>query len=353
MALPKIRVSNLKNPKTLLSILLQLSILILSVSYSLMYPQPVNATLTTAYVRFDRQSAAAALGGVVCMQSTQTSASDTKVIVTFPSTFSIAGANTAWTVDTTAANLPSGAVAWPGITGPELVDTSTNSAIFHTTQLNNASDLFCFHFTGATSTVGTTGTNLTGTVQTQTTTGTAVETMSYATSITSGANSEQIGVTASVSASFSFALSGGATGQALPLGVLNSGSVTTAPYLVQATISTNAHNGFLAWVKGATVGLHSTTAGADISAVSGGPIDLSSNTGWGLYGTGASISTAFVGGASSVGQVDNAEFYQFANATGYQSGTNFYIGARAKPTTSTPAATDYTQTVTVVASGSF
>ena len=349
-----------KNPKAALSIALQLSILLFTFAYPLLYPKKADATLTTAYIRFDRQSAAAALSGVICMQSTLTSGGVSKIVVNFPATFSISAAG--WTSDTTAANLPSGATAWPGITGPSVVSTATNSAIFSSTDLTNASNLYCFHFTGGSSTMGTAGNNLTGLVQTQTTTGVPVETLNYATAVTTGANSEQIGVTASVSASFSFALSGGFTGQVLALGVLNSSSVTTAPYQVTATVSTNAHNGFIAWVKGTNSdGLHSTTAGGTgITSPGSFPTvtDLASNTGYGLFGVAGTNTPNIDAGytpsnGTSVGHVDNGQFNRLAYLTGVQSGTTFNIGARAKPTSTQAAANDYSDTLTVVASGSF
>jgi len=371
MALSKIKVANLRNPKTLLSILLQLSILLVSVSYSLLYPPQVNAILTTSYVRFDRQSATALLSGTVCMRSSQTAPAVAKVVVQFPSTFNVTGTAAQWTDDVTSTNLPATttgdaftATPWP-VTGTSISTSTTasESATFLVGDLAVATNTYCFHFTGYTgSTVGTTGAG-TGSVtayKSDASGGAVVETFPYATFITSGANSEQIGVTATVSASFSFQLSGGAAGQALPLGAINNSAVSTSPYLVQAQISTNAHNGFLAWVKGsqATHGLYSPTANDTVLSVTGAAaVDLTGNTGWGLYAlTGANsptIATTFNGGGDKVGQCDSLAFYQIASKTGYQSATTFNIGAKAKPLATTAAATDYTETVTVVASGSF
>lgn len=364
--LPKIRINNLREPKILLSIVLNLSLLILAF-YPFLYPQKVNATLTTFYVRFDRQSATAALSGVVCMQSSQTTPAVAKVIIQFPSTFSISGADTSWTTDVTAANLPSGATAWP-VTGASLkVLAATTSALFLVGDLASSANTYCFHFVGTGSTVGTAGVDKTGQVvayKSDTAGGAVVETGAYATAITSGTNSEQISVTASVSASFSFALSGGATGQALPLGVLNSATTATSPYQVTATVSTNAHNGFISWVKGTSTGgkLHSATANADVTdTLAAYPTltDLASNTGYGIFGvTGTNSPTIAAGyntgpAGTSVGKVNETTFNQLASKTGAQTGSTFNIGARAKPNSTDSAATDYTDTLTVVASGSF
>jgi len=364
--LPKIRVYNLREPKTLLSIVLNLSLLLLAF-YPFLYPQKVNATLTTFYVRFDRQSATAALSGVVCMQSSQNTPGVAKVIVQFPSTFSITGTDTSWTADVTAANLPSGATAWPVAATSTKVLVATTSALFSVGDLASSAITYCFHFVGTGSTVGAAGANETGQVvayKSDVAGGAVVESGAYATAITTGTNSEQISVTASVSASFSFALSGGDTNHNLPLGVLNSATTATSPYQVTATISTNAHNGFISWIKGTSIGgkLHSTTANADVtSTVASYPsiTDLASATGYGIFGvTGANVPTIANGYATgptgtSVGAVSALTFNQLASLTGQQSGTTFNIGTRAKPAATDPAATDYADTLTVVASGSF
>lgn len=358
----------LKNPQTILSLVLQFSLVLLSVSYPLLYPNKARATLSTAFVRFDRQSASAQLGGVVCERSDVTAGNVSKVIVTFPSTFNLN--LTSWTVDTTAANLPNTthgdaftATAWPGISGPTVVDNATHAAVFASTDLTNASNTYCFHFTTTgTNNMGTAGNDLLGTVATQTTVGAVVESFQYATSVLSGTNGEQVQVTATVSASFSFSLSGGDSNGDLPLGVLNSSSPVTAPYQVTGTVSTNARNGFLSWVKGTnTDGLHSPTAGGTgITSPSTYPTvtSLSSSTGYGLFGvTGTNAPTIAAGydanDGVSVGHVDSTQFNLLASKTGQQSGTTFNIGVRAKPTSTQLAATDYSDTLTVIAAGSF
>jgi hypothetical protein len=311
------------------------------------------------------------------MQSSQTAPGVAKVIVQFPSTFTgFAGGNTSFTDDTTVGNLPSGATAWP-VTGTSLiVSSATTSAVFLVGDLASSANTYCFHFVGGASTVGTAGINEIGQVVAYTkdaSGATVVESGQYATAITTGVNSEQIGITASVSASFSFALSGGAAGQTLPLGVLNNTTTVTSPYQVTATISTNAHNGFLAWVKGTNTStsnpdnfggdLYSTTANAYMtSTISNYPTttDLGAvNTGYGLFAVSGTNSPSIAAGYPStangtvVGRVNNTQFDQIASKTGYQSGTQFNIGVRAKPATTDPAATDYADTITVVASGSF
>lgn len=366
-----------KNFDKALSLLLNFSLLLLLL-YPFLYPQPTNATLTQSFVRFDRQSTNGALSGVVCMQSTQTAPGVAKVIVQFPSTFNIGGTDTNWTVDTTAANLPNTthgdaftATAWPN-TGANLkVMVSTTSALFLVGDLASSSNTYCFHFVGTSSNVGATGSNLTGQVvayKSDAAGAAVVESFQYATAITNGTNSEQVQVTATVSATFSFALSGGDTNHNLPLGVLNSASTVTSPYQVTATISTNAHAGFLAWIKGTNdsgshIGqLYSTTANTYVTnSLSAAPAvgDLASHTGYGIFAyTGVNnptIATGYSTGptGTSVGAVDPVNAQLIASKTSQQSGTTFIIGARGKPAATDTAATDYSDTITLTAAGSF
>ena len=333
MVLSKLKLSNINKRQALLSIILQLSLIIFSFGYPFLYPKTAEATLNTFYVRFDRQSATAALSGVVCMQSSQTAPGVAKVIIQFPSTFTgFSGGNTSFTDDTTAANLPSGATAWP-VTGTSLIVSSgTTSALFLVGDLAVSANTYCFHFVGGSSTVGTAGTNELGQVVAYTkdaSGATVVESGQYATAITTGVNSEQIGITASVSASFSFALSNGDANHNLPLGTISNTATVTSPYQVTATISTNAHNGFLAWVKGTNTStsnpdnfggdLYSTTANAYMtSTVANYPTttDLASNTGYGLFAVSGTNSPSIAAGYPStangtvVGRVNNTQFDQ-------------------------------------------
>ena len=369
MNLSKLAVN--KNPKVLLSILLQLSILLVSVSYSLLYPPQAQAKITTSYVRFDRQSNGAALGGVVCMADDGTAPSGqsqgiNKVIVSFPSNF-VTG-TTGWSVDTTSTNLPSGVTAWPSVTGPSVVDAATDAAIFSTGDITTG-NTYCFHFTSSSSNMGAGGNNLYAQVWAQKVTGgltTPILNFGYATSIISTANGEQIGVTASVSGTMTFSLSGGAAGQTLPLGVLGTTAVT-APYTVQASVSTNAARGYLAWVKSANAALNSAGTGGTIASVTGGTSQaLTGGTnGYGVYAYSAFASTTiappFDGGVAGlgaangtgVGQVHSTQFDQVASYASAVSSGTFNIGTRARVAATQTPATDYTDTITVVAAGSF
>jgi len=366
MDLSKLKVN--KDPKAALSILLQLSLLIVSLFYALLYPPKADATVTSFYFRLDRQSATAPLSGVVCLNTTAV-ATESKVIVSFPSTFSLNASS--WTVDTTPANLPSGATQWPSIVGPAVVDIATNAAIFTTGNITNGVNN-CFHFTGGTSTVGAAGNNELGQIWTSKVTAggttTNIDNAGYATSIVAGTNGEQVAVTASISGTFTFSLSPTAAiyGQTLPLGVLtNAAGGNTAPNQIQASITTNAHNGYFAWIKSANAKLHSAQvgSGSDINSSTG---DLASTTGYGAfaYSTTANIPSPFytngvgtaptTGNGTTVGLLHSTQFDQIASETTAPiSAHTFYVGVRARLAGTELPATDYSDTLTLVASGSF
>lgn len=365
MNLSVLGISGHKKVRELLSIVVSVSLLVVSFGLPYLNPPKANAALSSLYVRFDRQSAGAALSGVVC-ENTGTTGTENKVIVNFPTTFSLNGSG--WTVDTTAANLPTGATGWPSIGGPTVVDTAaSNAAIFTSGDLSTAT-LYCFHFTAGSSTVGTAGNDESGQVTTaNVAAGGYIDNGVYATSIVSGTNGEQITVTASVSGTFTFSLSptNAIYGQTLPFGVLSSSTVTTAPNQIQATVTTNANGGYIAWVKSANAALDSSQTGGSLTTVTGSK-DLASNTGYGAFAyssTGAIPSPFYTDGVGTaptngngtlVGQLHSTQFDQIASETpGPISSHTFNVGVRAKLVGTEAPATDYTDTLTLVASGSF
>jgi hypothetical protein len=365
MTLSRIKVN--KNPKAALSILLQLSLLIVSLSYALLYPPKANAAINNLYIVLDRQSATATLSGYVCL-NTGTTGTENKVIVNFPSTFTL-GAQGSWVVDT--ATTINGATAWPTIKGPAVVDdVASKAAIFTSGDLSTATT-YCFHFTSA-GNVGAAGNAELGQVTTSNVTAggttTNIDNGAYATSIVAGTNGEQIAVTASVSGTFTFALSPTTAiyGQTLPLGVLpTTANGVTAPNQIQASITTNAHNGYIAWIKSANAKLHSNQVGAG-SDLNSATVDLSSGTGYGAF---ASSTTATIpspyytngvgtpptnGNGTTVGLLHSTQFDQIASETTAPiSAHTFNVGVRARATGTELPATDYSDTLTLVASGSF
>lgn len=355
--LPKIRINSIKDKKTLLSLLLNFSLLLL-VLYPLFSPQSAHATVTRSFVRFNRLATGAAISGTACLK-TDTVGTETNVVIVFPLDWTISSTASNWTVTTT--NLPvdpddnlTTATAWPGIG----TATSVNglSVVFPGTNLT-ASVFYCFNFTGASSTVGAAGNDKTGQLKTQ---GGSpyVDTVNYATSVVAS-GADQITVTASVSATMSFSLSA----NSIALGTLSTGSVISGN--VTMTVGTNAPDGFLSWVQGTNTtggsGLRSTVASSTITSpgsFDGTPTDLASNTGVvidAVPGTNTpTINGEYDGnGTTSGGYFDGGIFHQMAYLTGAQSGTTVTINVRAKIASTQPAASDYTDTLVVVAAGSF
>lgn len=351
-----LKLKKLKDKNVLLSIILNISLLIL-LAYPLLLPSKAHAVVTRSFVRFDRLSNGAAISGTAC-QKTSTVGTETNVVLVFPLTWTISSTPGDWTVSTS--NLPvdpddnsTPATAWPSIA----TATSVNgvSVVFPGGNLT-ATTFYCFNFSGASSTMAS-GDSLQGQLKTQ---GgdPYVDTTNWAVSVVTS-NADQITVTASVSGTMTFSL----TGNSIALGTLSTGSVTSGN--VTMTVSTNAPDGFISWVQGTNTtggsGLRSTTAGATITSAGsfdGAVSDLASTTGVVLDavpGTNTpSINAEYDGnGSTSGGYFEGGVFHQMAYLTGYQSGTTVVMNVRSKIAATQPAAIDYTDTLTVVAAGSF
>jgi hypothetical protein len=169
---------------------------------------------------------------------------------------------------------------------------------------------------------------------------------------------------ATVNPTFTFLLQ--TTNQAVPpytigIGVINPGQVTTSWQKIIATITTNADTGGTVYINDANAGLKSASSGNHVIATVQN--DLSSGgvtEGYGARGVSVSSSVGNMEllspynlGGNNVGPVGTSK-NAIADSTSapVTSGTvNFEL--KAKAGTSTPAATDYADIITVVASGSF
>jgi hypothetical protein len=347
-----------RTPKALLSIALQLSILLLSVAYPLLYPQAANATVTEGFVRFNRLATGAAISGTACLKSTLTT--QTNVVIVFPAGWTISQTAANWTTTTT--NLPTdpvgggAATVWPGIGNASSVNGL--SVVFPGSAFT-AGTFYCFNFTdSSSSTVGSAGNNQTGQLKTQ---GGSpyTDSIDYATSVVAAAG-EQITVTASVSTTMTFSLSG----NSVALGSLSSG--TTANGSVVESVITNARNGWTSWIKGTngstTIGsLHSVAANADISAPAAWPTVSTLGTSGGYVvdadstAGGPTIAAGYAGGSADQGGASTTLFKQIATKTTPTSiaQDQVTINARARAAATQAAGNDYTDTLTVTAAGSF
>ncbi|MFZ1627160.1 MAG: hypothetical protein WAT81_05155 [Candidatus Moraniibacteriota bacterium] len=315
------------------------------------------AALTFAALRLDRMEASTATGGMVCAKAT-TVGTETTVKVSFPAGFTVNSTASNWTVSTT--NIPSDATAWIGIGTATLV--ASQDVTFPSGDMV-VGTLYCFNFTGtSTLTTGTAGIDKTGVITTQATGPATIDTGNYATAVVSD---DQIVVTATVPATFSFALSGNTdsfTG--------NLSTTTTSTTGRTVTIATNAAAGWVAWVKSANAALNSVSSGGSIAtagSLDNAPTDLASATGYVLdvnVTTDSGTGTGTVSQASGYGAEYNGTnvtsggtlstvFQPIAAADGTTDGDVLTLIERAKISAVQVPATDYTDTLTVVAAGRF
>ncbi|HEX6461747.1 MAG TPA: hypothetical protein VFZ58_00545 [Candidatus Saccharimonadales bacterium] len=311
------------------------------------------ADLGKAMVRFDRMQISTQTTGTVCAQPTST-ATEADVQVTFPTGYTL-GTAANFTVNTTNLAWPTGGTAWPSIA------TATNVTgqvvTFPSGDLTPAT-LYCFNWTNAAAVTvksSASGSN-TGTVTTRTTTPTAIDTAGYS---TASITNDQITVTASVPSTFSFALSGNTDA----LGTLSTSSVTTSPTPRTATVDTNAKNGWAVWAKDASTGLISATASYTISSTTPGTnstlvagtqgynMGITSTQGGGS-GT-LTVAAPFVGTAAGQGGGLDTSLRTLASSNGTASAAVLTLKNNVAISATTAAATDYTDTITIIGAGLF
>jgi hypothetical protein len=323
------------------------------VAFSLGSSLSQAAALTQSFVRFDRMKISTATTGTVCAKPT-TVAVEADVQVTFPTGYTVSTTVGNWTVDTTNTAWPTGGTAWPGI---GTATTAVGQVVtFPSTDLT-VGTLYCFNWinTAALSISSSATASNAGTITTRTSVPVTIDTASYT---TASIADDQIVVTATVPQSFSFALSGNTDA----LGTLATGSVSSSPTPRTATVNTNAKNGWYVWAKDANTGLASATASSTIASTTPGTNSTlvagtaGFNTGVGqsqVGGTGTiSIPAAFVNGASTGGGLDTS-FRTLASSNGSANTAVLTMTNHVAIAATTPAATDYTDTITVVGAGLF
>ena len=244
--------------------------------------------------------------------------------------------------------------------------------------------------TGAGSVITTTGvtaTTLGTTYCVDFTTAAAVTTPTvtgeYHPSITQGTDStnvavriisnDQIVVTATVPPTFNFVLTGNTDSFTAPL---STGAVTSTTGQ-SVTITTNAASGWITWVKGLNGSSGASTKGAlksaaasnftipstNANALGSASHTLTTNTQ--DYGLGVTITTDAAGGgtvtldpaydgtATKAGVIDPTNYRPIASANGTASGDVINLKERASIDGATPAASDFTDTLTVIGAGNF
>lgn len=311
------------------------------------------AALTQTFVRFDRMKLSTATTGTVCAKAA-TASTEATVTVAFPTGYTLGAAGT-FTVNTTNLAWPTGGTAWPGI--GTATNVTSQVVTFPSTDLT-VGTLYCFNWTNsaAVTTKSSATSSNSGTVSTYATGPTLIDTAPYTTATITD---DEITVTATVPAVFSFALSANTD----PLGTLSTSSVTTSPTPRTATINTNAKNGWMVWAKDLNTGLNSATASATIASTTPGT-NSTLSAGVTGYNTGAtssqiggsgtiSIAAPFAGALAGQGGGLDTTLRTIAtsNGTADTAVLTFKNNVSISPTVA--AATDYTDTITVIGAGLF
>jgi hypothetical protein len=312
------------------------------------------AALTQVFVRFDRMKISTATTGTVCAKPA-TASTEATVQVVFPTGYTLGLAAT-FTVNTTNLAWPTGGTAWPGIATASAVSSQT--VTFASTDLT-VGTLYCFNWinSAAVTVQASANASNTGSVTTRDSGPATIDTAQYA---TASITDDQIVVTATVPQAFSFALSANTDA----LGTLSSGSVVSSPTPRTATVNTNAKNGWMVWSKDiAPAGLTSASASATVSSTTPGTNStLSAGTeGYNMGvtsaqtgGTGSiTVAAPFVGSGAGQGGGLDTTLRSIASSNGTANGAVLTLKNNVAISASTPAATDYTDTITVVGAGLF
>lgn len=330
------------------------AILILSIALPILRASFANAaSLTRTEVRFDRMKVSEQTTGTVCANPT-TTATEASVQVTFPTGYTLGAAGT-FTVDTTNTAWPTGGTAWPSIATASNV---TGQVVTFTSGDLTPGTLYCFNWVNSAAvqvSSSPTSSNL-GTVVTRTSAPADIDTGSYA---TASITNDQIVVSATVPSTFSFALSGNTDA----LGTLATGSVATSPTPRTATVNTNAKNGWQVWARDANTGLNSASQSTTIASTTPG---TNSTLVAGTAGYNMGVTTSQVGGSGSItvaapfvgtgagqgGGLDTS-LRSVASSTGTADTAVLTLKNNAAISPLTPAANDYTDTITVIGAGLF
>jgi hypothetical protein len=311
------------------------------------------ASLTEVSVRFDRMKTSQATTGTVCAMPAST-ATEADVQVEFPTGYTLGIAAT-FTVSTTNLAWPTGGTAWPSIATATNVTSQT--VTFPSGDLTPGT-LYCFNWTNtaAVAVKGSATASNTGSVSTRTSGPAVIDTEGYS---TASIADDEIVVTATVPSVFSFALSGNTD----PLGTLSSTAIVSSPTPRTATVNTNAKNGWMVWAKDLNTGLTSASASNTIASTTPGTNSTLSTgvTGYNMGatssqvgGTGTiTVAAPFVGtGAGQGGGLDTT-LRTVASSDGTADTAVLTLENNVSISPTVAAASDYTDTITVIGAGLF
>lgn len=349
-----------------LSIYVVISVLLLPIASVFFIASQVQAaTLTTTYIRLNRLTAAQTTS--FRLQFRTVGAGATSIAIDFNGadsttwTGSSGLVNATQTTNTATCASETSDTALPGTLSAS--GSGSTLTITGVTALS-ATTTYCVDLTSSSAVTNATAGEYhpTVTVGSDSTT-VAVRTIS----------NDQIVVTATVPPTFNFVLSGNT--DSFTTGLSSSSVVSTTGRT--ATITTNASSGWIAWVKNLNGSSGASTKGALKSATAGnytipttnanalGSASHTLSAGTEDYGLGVTITTDAAGGgtvtldaaydgtSTKAGVLDPTNFRPIASANGTANGDVIDLKERATITGATPAANDYTDTLTIIAAGNF
>jgi hypothetical protein len=321
------------------------------------------AALTTTYVRLNRMSAAATTS--FRLQFKATSAGATTLSINFNGadvttwTGSSGAVNATQTTATATCATETGDTALPGTLSAS--GAGSTLSVTGITALT-AGTTYCVDFTSATAVTNATA----GEYHPVVTAGSDSTTVAVRT-----ITNDQIVVTAIVAPTFNFVLGGNTDTFSA-----NLSTSTTSTAGRSVTITTNAAGGWITWVKSLNGSSGASTKGA-LKSASAGNFTIPTTNANALgsashtlsagqdYGLGVTISTDAAGGGTvaldaaydgtgtKIGVLDPANFRPIASANGTANGDVITLTERAIIDSNVPAATDYTDTLTVIGAGNF
>ena len=318
-----------------------------------------GAALTTTYLRLNRLKAGQTTSFRLAFKTT--SAGATSVAVDFNGadsttwTGSSGLVNATQTTNTTTCATETGFTALPG----SLSASGSGSTVTITgvTALS-ATTTYCVDLTSASAVT----TAAAGEYHPTVTVGSDSTTIALRT-----ISEDQIVVTASVPPTFNFAFNNTTTDA---FGNLDTATVKSTTGK-QITLTTNANSGWIVWAKslnGVTKGSLNSVSAGNYKITSGSALGSASHTmsiGTEDYGLAATINTdaggggtitldtAYDGSSTKVGVLDSQNFRPIASANGTANGDIINVLERATIGGSTPAANDYTDTITFIGAGNF
>ncbi len=330
--------------------------------------------MTQTLVRLDRLALSAVnTGGRVCAKPT-TTATEAKVVVTFPTNaatdYTLSATLSAWAATGVAdASFSPTSTAWPGLSATNATSVVGKTVTWAAGDLSPGT-LYCFQFAGGLTNANNNTESVAGNVTTQTAAAADIDTGYFSEGLASpAATGDQVAITGgTVPPIFTFSLSGNTDAFVSNLGL--GGGVNTSGRNVN--VATNAANGYIVWAKdtwdgGAGKGaLKSATANFFLvgTAAVGSASRVPVANGVQDYGMGVSVTTNgsgttvananyIGGGANKIGTLDPVNYQPIAKSTAPTAGDVVQVIERASISTTTEAASDYADTVTIIGAGLF